>query len=158
MASLGISTWSSPHDQEKKMMKMSNGSGVKLALLGLVIAGIGVAIGAGRQGASIADPTARVFVVPATQIISWNDTVARMDTTTGAIYIFKGSLRNESSIAQWEERVPGVRGETSGYLQMQRPLFDPDVTFLVDVVNGNTWILRRRSGDTATWEPANIVG
>ena len=138
-------------------MKMSIGRSVKLALLGLVVAGIGVAIGAGRQSASIADPS-RVFMVPATQIISWNETVARLDTTSGAIYIFKGSLRNESSIAQWEQRVPAVRGETTGYLQIQRPLFDPDVTFLVDVVNGNTWILRRRSGDTATWEPANIIG
>jgi hypothetical protein len=115
-------------------------------------------LGAGRnEQVTILQTGARNYIVPAAQIISFNDTVGRLDTTTGAVHQLSGDLRNPSVRNEWELRVPAVSGETSGFLEIQRATFnDPEAIFLVDIVTGKTWLLRRRGNDNGTWDPVTF--
>ncbi len=132
------------------------------AVLAVVAVAVIVAMGAGSHKQLTVDRAdVRGFIVPASQIISFDDTVGRLDTRTGAIYRLHGvasdptaALDNPSAKLTWEERVPAVKGDTSGVLEIQRPTFNrPDATFLVDIVTGKTWILRRRASSNRSWEP-----
>ncbi len=129
------------------------------AIVAVVAVAVIVAMGAGgHKQLTVNRADVRGFVVPASQIISFDDTVGRLDTRTGAIYRLHGvgtsALDNPSVKLTWEERVPAVKGETSGVLEIQRPTFNrPDATFLVDIVTGKTWILRRRASSNRSWEP-----
>lgn len=100
-------------------------------------------------------PTVRVFrtlATPVSQIISYGDGVGLLDTRNGAISELRGSLDNPSSQLSWFLRVEGVEG-TSGHLETQSPQFNrPDALFLVDVVSGDTWILRDRGNNNGSWE------
>ncbi|MHC4415619.1 MAG: hypothetical protein ACYS0G_10075 [Planctomycetota bacterium] len=139
-------------------MKMLTSPLRKWALLPICAAIIVVAAGAGRsQQLKISGGDVRGFVVPAVQIISFDDTVGMLDTASGAVYRLRGDLDNPSVRNTWEIRVPAVGGETSGYLEIQRPNFGrPDATFLVDIVTGRTWILRRRASTNRSWDPVEI--
>ncbi len=127
------------------------------AVLAVVAVAVIVAMGAGgHKQLTVNRADVRGFVVPASQIISFDETVGRLDTRTGAVYRLRGvaALDNPSAKLTWEERVPAVKGETSGVLEIQRPTFNrPDATFLVDIVTGKTWILRPRASSNASWEP-----
>lgn len=97
-------------------------------------------------------PVYRVHTVPVSQVISYGEGVGLLDTRSGAIAELRGNLDNPSSKLSWFPRVEGVDG-TSGYLQIQSPQFNrPDASFLVDVVTGNTWILRDRGNNNGSWE------
>jgi hypothetical protein len=95
-------------------------------------------------------------IIPRVRIIQWDDTVARFDTATGEIHIMRGDLRNPNVRNQWILHVRGVE-RTSGVLDFQQPIGVQaiDAPFLVDMVTGDTWILRRR-GDRATWDRVDI--
>jgi len=93
--------------------------------------------------------------LPASQIISFDDTVGLLDTTTGAVYRLVGNLDNPSTRPHWELRVGPVSDETSGYLEIQRPTFShdhPEAAFLVDVMTGQTWLLTRRASSNGRWD------
>ena len=121
------------------------------------IASLAVAVGMGAEHANQYRADARTYVIPSTQIISFNDTVGRLDTGTGAVYQLRGNVNAPSSAKTWELRVPAVTGDTSGVLEIQRATFNnPEATFLVDVVTGRTWILNRRSNDNGSWDEVKI--
>ena len=78
---------------------------------------------------------------------------------------FRGDSDDAGGRNTWELRVDPVKGKTAGILEIQRivlPARDrlsSDVrpaTFLVDVANGRTWILRHRASTNATWDPVDI--
>ena len=145
-------------ENTKKMKKM------KLHLRVLVILAVGataivIAMGAAGRGQQMSSSGADVrgFVVPAVQIISFDDTVGMLDTATGAIYRLRGNLDNPSVRNTWELRVGPVKAATSGLLEIQRPTFNkPDAIFLVDIITGKTWILQRRASTNRTWDPVEI--
>lgn len=95
----------------------------------------------------------RTLATPVTQIVSYGEGVGLLDTRNGSISELRGSLDNPSSQLSWFLRVEGVEG-TSGHLEMQSPQWNrPDALFLVDVMTGETWILRDRGNNNGTWEP-----
>ncbi len=83
-------------------------------------------------------------VMPKVRIINWDNTVAKFDSSTGAIYRFHGDLRTDDVHGQWVKSVPGITG-ASGALQIQNTVGVENfgATFLVDTVSGRTWILQR---------------
>jgi hypothetical protein len=131
------------------------------------------AAGAGGRSA-VLDPGRSEFLFSATQIIilpggnpATDSSIARLDTRTGALYRFRGSVDNPSAASTWELRVPPVDGETSGLLEIQvvtpertANLHDPTprmpAVFLVDIVSGYTWILQARASSNLSWEPVEI--
>ncbi|MHC4080986.1 MAG: hypothetical protein ACYSU2_06660 [Planctomycetota bacterium] len=139
----------------------------KWGLLSICAAIIGVGAGAG-----VAKVAKQYFVQgpSATQIIllpggnaKTDSDIARLDTRTGAVYRFRGDVDNPSVRNTWELRVAPVTDETSGILEIQRvvlpqPKRAPNElalkpsTFLVDVVTGDTWILRHRASTNASWD------
>ncbi len=94
----------------------------------------------------------RTLATPVTQVVSYGEGVGLLDTRNGSISELRGSLDNQSSQLSWFLRVEGVEG-TSGHLEMQSPQFNrPDALFLVDVMTGETWILRDRGNNNGSWE------
>ena len=94
----------------------------------------------------------RTLATPVTQVVSYGEGVGLLDTRNGSISELRGSLDNQSSQLSWFLRVEGVEG-TSGHLEMQSPQFNrPDAVFLVDVMSGETWILRDRGNNNGSWE------
>ena len=94
----------------------------------------------------------RTLATPVTQIASYGEGVGLLDTRNGAISELRGDLDNSSSQLNWFLRVEGVEG-TSGHLEMQSPQWNhPDALFLVDVMTGETWILRDRGNNNGSWE------
>lgn len=92
-------------------------------------------------------------VVPRMRIINFDEGLARFDTATGAIARLSGNLDNASTQITWTDHVGAVE-QSSGLLEIQQPRgvgAFADATFLVDIVSGDTWILRRR-GVGATWD------
>ena len=122
---------------------------------------IGLSLGGATRddggGARLDERAYQVVIPPATQIISYDQTVGRLDTRTGAIYMYRGELDNPSVRGYWELRVPGVNEKTSGMLELQRANFNnPEATFLVDTVTGKTWLLHRRGNHNGTWDVVEI--
>lgn len=100
-------------------------------------------------------PAFRAYAVPVSQVISFQEGIGLLDTTTGSLFELRGNLDNPSATLSWFPRVEGVEGG-SGYLQVQSPRFNsPDAVFLVDVVTGDTWILRDRGNKNGSWEPVS---
>ncbi len=94
----------------------------------------------------------RTLDIPVAQVMSYQEGIGLLDTTTGEISELRGDLDNASTKLYWFPRVPGLAG-TSGFLQVQSPQFNrPDAVFLVDAVTGATWILRDRGNHNGTWE------
>lgn len=126
---------------------------IAAALLAALLIGLGA--GRTRPLASLTDDAA-VFL-PATQIISFQTGIGRLDTRTGAVYELRGNLDNPSTKLYWKRRVAPVTGETSGWLEIQRATFnEPGATFLVDVVTGRTWILEDRGNRNGAWDPVDV--
>ncbi len=94
----------------------------------------------------------RTLDIPVVQVMSYQQGVGLLDTTTGEIFELRGDLDNASSRLSWFPRVAGLAG-TSGFLKVQSPQFNrPDAVFLIDAVTGATWILRERGNMNGTWE------
>lgn len=89
---------------------------------------------------------------PAAQIFAFNEGIGKLDTRTGEIFELRGNLDNASTQVSWFSRVrPVVR--SSGTLQVQRADFNrPDAIVLVDLQTGDTWLLRARGNNNASWE------
>ncbi len=141
----------------------------KWAVVSVFAATAGVALGAGASKA------AWEYFVPAqsaTQIITlpggtvaFDSDIARFDTRSGAIYRFRGDVTNSSVTNTWELRVPAVKEQTSGLLEIQTidlprrdtPLGEAGpVAFLVDIANGDTWILRQGASTNLRWQKVDI--
>ena len=135
-------------------------SKIRTVVIACAMAGcatLAVFVGMGAEHANHYRADARTYVIPSTQIISFNDTVGRLDTATGAVYQLRGDVNAPSSAKTWELRVPAVSGDTSGVLEIQRATFNnPEATFLVDVVTGRTWLLNRRGNNNGTWDEVKI--
>ena len=125
------------------------------------------AMGADRarsNRSAVIAPQRNAFLFSATEIIDLpggnletDSDIARLDTTTGAIYRFRGDADNPSVRNTWQIRVPPVQGEHSGLLEVQQvKLGNRRTTFLVDIVDGRTWILRNRASTNASWDPVEI--
>jgi hypothetical protein len=99
------------------------------------------------------------YVAPKSEIINYDDTVALFDTSNGAIYKYNGNLRDPNTTGQWRLEVKAVDGATSGLLEIQhgKGVENLGGTFLVDVINGRTWILHRHpNSQTANWDEVKI--
>lgn len=98
-------------------------------------------------------------LAPKVRIINWNDTVARFDSTTGAVHVYTADPKDTRIVGRWDPEVAPVSGPTSGLLQIQNPVGVENfgATFLVDVDNGRTWILQRnRRTTSANWVEVTI--
>ncbi len=112
----------------------------------IILVGITTEVFAGPQRAF------RTLDMPVAQVMSYQEGVGLLNTTTGEIFELRGDLDNASSQLSWFPRVAGLDG-TSGFLQVQSPQFNrPDAVFLVDAVTGATWILRDRGNHNGSWE------
>jgi hypothetical protein len=80
------------------------------------------------------------------KIIELNGRVVRLDTATGEISRFKGDLSGGNARGTFREIARPVTGSTSGFLEVQQA---GEGIFLVDVVTGQTWILRVRDNNSA---------
>ena len=150
---------------------------MKLHLRVLVIVAVGATAIVIAMGAASRSTVAHQYFVQgrsATELFTlaggnpkFDSSIARLDTRTGAVYRFRGNVDNSSVRNTWELRVGPVKLATSGLLEIQqvRPQkvtnqHDPTPrrleTFLVDIVTGDTWILRHRASTNATWDPVEI--
>ncbi len=143
-----------------------------LGVAAMVAAAVAAGSGAGRT--AVMDPGRNEFLFSATEIIvlpdgtsSTDSSIARLDTRTGALYRFRGSVDNAGTRSTWEMRAEPVSEATSGMLEIQ--VVTPEKTvnqhdpaprapavFLVDIVTGSTWILRARASSNFSWEPVEI--
>jgi hypothetical protein len=136
------------------MMKMTGKGLTVLLSTAVLVAVVAIALGAGAARAGRAERPVAGTYFPASQIISFDNTIGRLDTATGAVYRLRGNLDNPGAKLTWERRVPPVTASTSGLLEIQRATFNrPDAIFLVDIVTGKTWILRRRASSNSAWAP-----
>lgn len=87
-------------------------------------------------------------IVPAVRVIRLDETVGRLDTRTGELSRFKGNLRDSSGPGHWSTFAKGVSDSTSGVLDIDQAR---ESTFLVDLVTGETWLLRR-TANGARWD------
>ena len=146
-------------------------SHLKIAGVAVICAAvIVIAVGAGRSRRAVIAPDRNAFLFSATEIIvlpggnpKTDSDIARLDTTTGAVYRFRGDVDNPSVRNTWQRRVPPVNGQHSGLLEIQqvrlpgsRDREGSSTTFLVDIVTGRTWILRPRASTNASWDPVKI--
>lgn len=121
---------------------------MKTIVMFVIVVGVALAIGANVPQLGIQ------FVVQAesaTQITVIDGSLMRLNTTTGAMYRFRGSLDNASVKNTWFLRVNPVT--SSGMLEIQ---YVANTTFLVDVQTGMTWILRQRGNHNATWDAIKV--
>jgi hypothetical protein len=131
-------------------------------LTSITLAAVMMALGAGANddnGPLANKPISVEGFISRVRIINFDDTIARFDSSTGAIAKYNGDLTNASTRGTWKPHVNGVKG-SSGLLEIQHaqgPGNFPGATFLVDIVTGKTWQLNRR-GTNATWDLVDIVG
>lgn len=93
------------------------------------------------------------LIFPRTRIITLGGNVMRFDTATGEMLRFNGDLSGSDARGTWRRFTRPVTGDTSGFLDL-RPIGEG--TFLVDLEEGNTWILRRGS-TLGTWIRVNVL-
>ncbi len=85
---------------------------------------------------------------PAARVVRLNGSAGRLDTRTGELQRFRGNLKDSSGPARWAEFAPAVSERTSGVLDINQV---QESTFLVDLVTGDTWLLRR-TANAARWD------
>ena len=132
------------------------GSASLMTVVAVLVAGVGLGMlsGSGSKRDRFVRPLgAQSLVLSSVQIIAFENTVARFDTTTGEIAVLRGNLDNPSTQKTWQVRVRSVSGKTSGLLEMQQA---SGATFLVDIVDGRTWLLNRRSTN-ASWDEIRTI-
>lgn len=86
------------------------------------------------------------------QFIQLDGDIMRLDTATGALSRFRGTETGRNARGTFDAFAQPVSGPTSGFVEIQQV---DDAVFLVDVVTGETWILRQR-GSIASWVQVNI--
>lgn len=143
----------------------------KWALLSIGVATLVVAVGAGSMKISrqyfVLGPAATNLILLPGGVPQFNSDLARLNTRTGAVYRYRGDLSNTALQSTWEMRVPPVTEETSGVLEIQRIALPKTnaskggtevqtATFLVDIVNGTTWVLREMASTNARWQMVDI--
>ena len=138
----------------------------KWAAVSVCAAAAGVTLGAGASKAALeyfvqGQSASKLFILPGGSG-KFDSDIARLDTRSGAVYRFHGNVDNPSVRNTWEMRVPPVKEGASGLLEIQQvvlpqrdtPLDQVEpTTFLVDIVSGQTWILRARASTNASWDP-----
>ena len=124
----------------------------------ILLASVAVAgFGAGMSSSQRSGLQSNLIAPSASQIISFDETIGMLDTTSGAIYRLRGNLDNPGAKLTWEMRVSPVTEANSGMLELQRPTFNaPGTHFLVDQITGDTWVLRRRASENGAWVPVTI--
>jgi len=128
-------------------------------LLFVAVAAVVTADSSSSDFAQIQSIEGQSALAPKVRIINWNDTVARFDSTTGAVHEYTADPKDTRIIGRWDPAVAPISGPTSGMLQVQNPVGVENFgsTFLVDVKNGRTWILKRnRRNDNASWVEVTI--
>jgi len=93
-------------------------------------------------------------LLPRAKIFQFKGDVVQLDTATGEVFKFTGNLDNPNARGTLRVFVRPINGATSGFLDIQR---SGGATFLVDIVTGQTWLLRER-GNVAVWDPVDVVG
>jgi len=121
-----------------------------------IIAGVGLTMlgGSGPERDRYRRPLSGDSLILSTvQIIIFDGQIARFDTETGEIAFLRGNLDNPSTQKTWQVRVQKVRGKTSGLLEIQHVA---NRLFLVDTINGRTWLLNKR-GSNGTWDEIRTI-
>ncbi len=141
------------------------------ALLSIGVATLVVAVGAGSMKIArqyfVLGPAATNLILLPGGAPQFDSDLARLNTRTGAVYRYRGDLSNTVLQSTWEMRVPPVTEETSGVLEIQRIALSKTsaskggtevqtATFLVDIVNGTTWVLREMASTNARWQMVDI--
>ena len=86
-------------------------------------------------------------IFPSVQIIEFDGSVARFDTTNGSIYKFNGDMSGSDARGNWRLVARPLNQSNSHFLEVQQA---GNGVFLVDTQTGDTWVLRKR-GTTASW-------
>ena len=130
---------------------MANLKGIGILAAGAIALTATMAASQNRgSGAGVA--SSRALDIPACRIFEIGGTIVRLDTSTGAILSFHGNAGAQGSAANWRSSVPGVGDKTSGLLDIQRPQeTGTGGIFLVDAVEGTTWVLRWRGNQNGAW-------
>ena len=127
--------------------------GSTIALIAAAIVGLARAQDTGQPVGNGAIPgtngiTGATTVFSRVRIVEMDDTIFRLDTETGALSRFRGTESGRNARGSFVSVAPPLRSPTSGFVDIQQA---GNATFLVDVVTGQTWILRQRGNSTAAW-------
>ncbi|NQY92398.1 MAG: hypothetical protein HRT46_12195 [Deltaproteobacteria bacterium] len=119
-------------------------------LIGAVIVSGAFLIGASQSAAPQIQP---VYEIPSTKIMTIHSHIVKLNTRTGAIDMLRGAAGATGSGDQWTQRVPEVKGATSGMLDVQLvKTSGTETTFLVEVDGDRTWILKWRGNENGQWQ------
>lgn len=125
------------------------GLGTAIILLFAATIAIGQGIGTGglptSQGPGVINDSDLIF--SRVRLVEFDGSVARLDTATGEVSRFSGQLTGTAARGSWLRLARPLTDQTSGFLELQQV---GGAAFLVDVVTGDTWLLRRR-GSIASW-------
>lgn len=122
-------------------------------ILALLLGGGLLVVATGRAGQSVSVSVAPVHDLPAVKVFAIDESVVKLDTRTGAVYLLRGSGGTTGSGDQWAQRVDAVEGTTSGMLDVQQVATNTTAsTFLVDCDGERTWILKWRGNANGEWQ------
>lgn len=143
------------------MMKLRTPAALALAIGVAVTAALIGVVGAQTSGSGrfVISPDGIVdedtgLIFSRTRVFEFDDEILRFDSATGETFVFVGTVSGASATGTWRLRVRAVREPTSGFLELQRA---GDGIFLIDVVTGDTWVLRQREGISA-WMLVRPIG
>ena len=93
---------------------------------------------------------------PLVEVIAFGETgdgVGLFNTSTGEIHTFTGDPSPPGTHGDWDYEVKGVaRDQPAGALRLQHPFRGPGL-FMVNVLNGDTWVLREPRRHSWYWSP-----
>lgn len=93
-------------------------------------------------------------VIPRTRVLDFQGDLVRFDSSSGAVLQFSGNTGAATANGTWIPFVRPLAVQTSGVLQLQHT---SDATFLVDIVRGDSWILRVQN-NTGNWQKVRPLG
>jgi hypothetical protein len=114
-------------------------------------------VGSGLIGGGSIGGTDSGLVFSRVRIVNFNNTIIRLDTATGSLNTFRGTLTGRNARGTWQSftrPVSSSGGSSSRFFDLQSA---GGALFLVDTESGDTWILRGR-GNIAVWDPVRLVG
>ena len=88
------------------------------------------------------------LIYPRVKVLLFQDFITRFDTQTGQMSRFSGSLASESATGKWLPLVEPINEPNSGYLDLEHVR---GATFLIDMVTGEVWVLRREGDAIGFW-------
>jgi hypothetical protein len=88
------------------------------------------------------------LIVPAVRILRFDNQVVRLDTATGEMSRFSGTVSGGGASGTWLKFAKPIVGATSQFLEFRSIAGG---AFLIDQVTGQTWVLRRAPGAIGTW-------